>query len=111
MMMNKNIELIILIILINISVIAQSDTVFYNLTINEISVNITGKDRKGLAINDQIPGPILRFKEGDYVIIYVKNEMDIETSIHWHGLILPNFYDGVPYLTTPPIKPGKIQKY
>jgi FtsP/CotA-like multicopper oxidase with cupredoxin domain len=37
--------------------------------------------------------------------------MDVETSVHWHGLLLPNFYDGVPYLTTPPIEPGHTQKY
>jgi hypothetical protein len=76
-----------------------------------MTVNITGKNRKALAINRQIPGPNLRFKEGDYAVIYVKNNLDVETSVHWHGLILPNFYDGVPYLTTPPIKPGATQKY
>ena len=37
--------------------------------------------------------------------------MDVETSVHWHGLLLPNFYDGVPYLTTPPIEPGETFKY
>jgi FtsP/CotA-like multicopper oxidase with cupredoxin domain len=37
--------------------------------------------------------------------------MKEETSIHWHGLVLPNFYDGVPYLNTPPIKPGQTLKY
>ena len=65
----------------------------------------------GMTINGSIPGPVLRFTEGDYAVIYVKNEMDVETSIHWHGLLLPNFYDGVPYLTTPPIEPGHTQKY
>jgi hypothetical protein len=57
-----------------------------------------------------IPGPVLEFTEGEYAIIYVKNEMKEETSIHWHGLVLP-FYDGVPYLNTPPIKPGQTLKY
>ncbi|MFW6290440.1 MAG: multicopper oxidase domain-containing protein, partial [Mariniphaga sp.] len=61
--------------------------------------------------NGSIPGPTLRFNEGDYAIIYVKNEMDEETSVHWHGLLLPNFFDGVPYLNTPPIMPGETQKY
>ncbi|MEP2667341.1 MAG: multicopper oxidase domain-containing protein [Cyclobacteriaceae bacterium] len=90
---------------------AQNDTTVYNITISEKTLNITGKDRKALAIDGQIPGPTLRFKEGDYAVIYVKNELDEETSVHWHGLILPNFYDGVPYLTTPPIEPGHTQKY
>ena len=90
---------------------AQNDTTVYNITISEKTLNITGKDRKALAIDGQIPGPTLRFKEGDYAVIYVKNELDEETSVHWHGLILPNFFDGVPYLTTPPIEPGHTQKY
>jgi hypothetical protein len=74
-------------------------------------VNKAGKEVKGMTINGSIPGPSLEFKEGEYAIIYVKNEMSVESSIHWHGLLLPNFYDGVPYLTTPPIEPGHTQKY
>ncbi len=91
--------------------IGQTDTTVYHLEISEKILNITGKNRRALAINNQIPGPTLRFKEGDYAIIYVKNNLNEETSVHWHGLILPNFYDGVPYLTTPPIEPGNTQKY
>lgn len=83
----------------------------YKLEINEEIVNIAGKDVKGMTINGSIPGPGLEFVEGEYAVIYVKNNMDVETSIHWHGIILPNFYDGVPYLTTPPIAPGKTLKY
>jgi CopA family copper-resistance protein len=93
------------------NVSAQSDTTVYNLSIDKKTVNITGKDVIGMAINGTIPGPILRFKENGYAVIYVKNEMDEETSIHWHGLLLPNFQDGVPYLTTPPIRPGETLKY
>jgi FtsP/CotA-like multicopper oxidase with cupredoxin domain len=63
-----------------------------------------------MTVNGSIPGPVLEFTEGEYAIIYVKNEMKEETSIHWHGLVLPNFYDGVPYLNTP-IKPGQTLKY
>ncbi|MCK9321730.1 MAG: multicopper oxidase domain-containing protein, partial [Bacteroidales bacterium] len=55
--------------------------------------------------------PVLEFNEGDLAIINVTNKMDVETSVHWHGLILPNFYDGVPYLTTPPIKPNTTFQY
>lgn len=64
-----------------------------------------------MSINGSIPGPTLEFTEGEYAVIYVKNEMNVETSIHWHGLLLPNFYDGVPYLTTPPIEPGHTLRY
>lgn len=91
--------------------IAQTDTTTYYLTLKQEKVNKAGKEIMGMTINGSIPGPTLRFTEGEYAVIYVKNEMDKETSIHWHGLLLPNFYDGVPYLTTPPIEPGETQKY
>ncbi|MDT0641941.1 multicopper oxidase domain-containing protein [Zunongwangia sp. F363] len=83
----------------------------YTLTLKEEMVNKTGKQVKGMTINGSIPGPTLEFTEGEYAVIYVKNEMSVETSIHWHGMLLPNFMDGVPYLTTPPIKPGTTFKY
>jgi CopA family copper-resistance protein len=90
---------------------AQTDITTYQLTLRQETVNKAGKDVRGMTINGQIPGPTLRFTEGGYAVIYVKNEMDVETSVHWHGILLPNFNDGVPYLTTPPIEPGGIQKY
>ncbi|WP_027392770.1 multicopper oxidase domain-containing protein [Aquimarina latercula] len=83
----------------------------YNLTIEENEVTLAGVTAKGMTINGGIPGPVLEFNEGDLAIINVTNKMDEETSVHWHGLILPNFYDGVPYLTTPPIKPGTTFQY
>jgi hypothetical protein len=83
----------------------------YTLTIKEEMVNKAGKDVKGMTVNGGIPGPILEFTEGEYAVIYVKNEMEEETSVHWHGIIIPNFFDGVPYLTTPPIRPGETFKY
>jgi len=83
----------------------------YTLTLKQEKVNKAGKEVMGMTINGSIPGPTLEFTEGEYAVIYVKNEMDVETSIHWHGLLLPNFYDGVPYLTTPPIEPGHTLKY
>ncbi|WP_339918887.1 multicopper oxidase domain-containing protein [uncultured Flavobacterium sp.] len=83
----------------------------YTLTIREEVVNKAGVAVKGMTVNGSIPGPVLDFTEGEYAVIYVKNEMNMETSVHWHGIILPNFYDGVPYLTTPPIKPGQTLKY
>ncbi|SEQ57495.1 multicopper oxidase domain-containing protein [Neolewinella agarilytica] len=78
----------------------------YELVIESNSVNITGKAVTGMTVNGGIPGPVLRFEEGEFARITVTNKMEVETSIHWHGLLLPNFYDGVPYLNTPPIEPG-----
>ncbi|GER60089.1 hypothetical protein ULMA_21970 [Patiriisocius marinus] len=83
----------------------------HTITLREATVNKAGKDVMGMTVNGTIPGPTLEFTEGEYAIIYVKNEMSVETSVHWHGLLLPNFYDGVPYLNTPPIEPGHTQKY
>ena len=83
----------------------------YTLTINNEMVNLAGKDMPAMTINGGIPGPTLRFTEGDSAIIHVINKMGVETSVHWHGILIPNFYDGVPYLTTPPIKAGETFTY
>jgi len=83
----------------------------YNLTIEENKMTLGGVTANAMTINGGIPGPVLEFNEGDLAIINVTNKMDEETSVHWHGLILPNFYDGVPYLTTPPIEPGTTFQY
>ncbi|HEY4324586.1 MAG TPA: multicopper oxidase domain-containing protein [Mucilaginibacter sp.] len=83
----------------------------YHLYISDTTVDYTGKTRPAMAINGLIPAPILTFTEGDTAEIYIHNEMMMETSIHWHGLILPNRYDGVSYLTTAPIKAGETHFY
>lgn len=83
----------------------------YNLTIEQNEMTLGGISAKAMTINGSIPGPVLEFNEGDLAVINVTNKMDEETSVHWHGLILPNIFDGVPYLTTPPIKPGATFQY
>lgn len=89
----------------------KGDSIIYHLTIDETTINLTGKDRTAMTINGSIPGPTLRFKEGKHAVIHVTNRLDKETSVHWHGLLLPNYMDGVPYLTTPPIRPGQTLTY
>ncbi|WPV66616.1 multicopper oxidase domain-containing protein [Chitinophaga sp. LS1] len=64
-----------------------------------------------MTINGGSPGPVLEFTEGDTALIYVHNQMGMETSVHWHGILLPNRYDGVSYLTTAPIKAGETHEY
>lgn len=86
-------------------------TVRIDLFVGETRVNFTGKTRFVLSINGQIPAPTLIFTEGDTAEIHVHNLLDEETSIHWHGLILPNRYDGVPYLTTAPIRAGETHLF
>ena len=83
----------------------------YHLYVTDTVVNYTGKPIKAFAVNGSIPMPTLTFTEGDSVVIYVHNKLKEETSIHWHGLILPNQYDGVPYLTTRPIAAGETHLY
>jgi FtsP/CotA-like multicopper oxidase with cupredoxin domain len=66
----------------------------YDLTIDHKMVNYSGKMAHALAINGQIPAPTLEFTEGDIAEIYVKNNLDEESSLHWHGILLPNEQDG-----------------
>jgi len=83
----------------------------YHLYISDTVVNYTGRHRPALAINGSIPAPVLYFAEGDTAVIYVRNRSRKATSVHWHGIILPNQYDGVPYLTTQPIEPGTVHLF
>ena len=70
----------------------------YDLSIARQKVNITGKEVEKITINGTIPGPVLRFTEGEEAIINVTNHMKESTSIHWHGLLLDGSMDGVPGL-------------
>jgi FtsP/CotA-like multicopper oxidase with cupredoxin domain len=90
---------------------AQAGTVEYELSIAQQEVNITGKSTRGMTINGTIPGPTLRFQEGDVARIHVHNKMSVETSIHWHGVLVPPDMDGVPYVSFPPIEPGMTFTY
>jgi FtsP/CotA-like multicopper oxidase with cupredoxin domain len=83
----------------------------YDLTITDTVISYTGKERKAIAVNGSVPMPTLYFTEGDTAEIHVHNKMHHETSIHWHGLLLPNEQDGVPYLTTPPVGPHSTFTY
>ena len=86
-------------------------TVRYDLYIADTLVNFSGRSKRAIAVNGTIPMPTLTFTEGDTAEIYVHNMMSEETSLHWHGLMLPNQYDGVPNLTQMPIKPGATHLY
>lgn len=92
-------------------VLSAQNVIRYDLYVRDTVVNYTGKQVDAIAINGSIPAPTLYFTEGDTADIYVHNELDKETSIHWHGIILPNEQDGVPYLTYMPIKAHTIYHY
>lgn len=106
----KKLLLLPLLILAFNSVFAQK-TIRYDLYIRDTTVNFTGKYKRAIAVNGQIPMPTLTFTEGDTAEIYVHNQLKEGTSLHWHGLFLPNKEDGVPNLTQMPIKPNTTHLY
>ncbi|WP_426295258.1 multicopper oxidase family protein [Dyadobacter endophyticus] len=99
------------ILMLSSELIYGQKVVRYDLYVKDTTVNFTGKPKRAIAVNGQIPMPTLTFTEGDTAEIYVHNELDEETSLHWHGLFLPNKYDGVPNLTQMPIEPHSTHLY
>ena len=85
--------------------------VHYDLYVKDTMVNYANKLRRAIAVNGQIPMPTLEFTEGDTAEIVVHNLLNESTSLHWHGVFLPNKEDGVPYLTQMPIAPGATYTY
>ncbi|WP_200626192.1 copper resistance system multicopper oxidase [Pseudomonas sp. LAM2023] len=83
----------------------------FDLYIGELPVNFTGAKRTAMAINGSVPGPILRWREGDTVTLRVRNRLQQDTSIHWHGIILPANMDGVPGLSFHGIAPDGMYEY
>jgi FtsP/CotA-like multicopper oxidase with cupredoxin domain len=83
----------------------------FDLTIEQVAVNYTGRKRTATAVNGQVPGPLLRMREGDAVTIRVTNRLPVRTSIHWHGMIVPADMDGVPGVSFPGIEPGSSFVY
>ncbi|WP_130735051.1 multicopper oxidase domain-containing protein [Flavobacterium sp. J27] len=106
----KKIIYIVTILLLTGTTIAQK-IVRYDLHIRDTIVVFSGKEKRAIAVNGQIPMPTLTFTEGDLAEIHVYNHLEEGTSLHWHGLFLPNPEDGVPYLTQLPIKPGTEHVY
>ena len=102
--------LFIIINLIFITNLFAADRVI-NLVVDYKIVNFAGKQRKAIAVNNQIPAPTLYLKEGDKVTINVHNRLDEETAIHWHGILLPWQMDGVLGVTQQGISPGHVFHY
>ncbi|HEX2942614.1 MAG TPA: copper resistance system multicopper oxidase, partial [Rhodopila sp.] len=83
----------------------------FDLTIGPTPVNITGRRHIATGVNDTVPGPILRWRQGDTVVLNVTNRLHVPTSIHWHGIRSPANMDGVPALSFPGIRPGETFTY
>ncbi|WLH33852.1 copper resistance system multicopper oxidase [Pseudomonas sp. FP2196] len=83
----------------------------FELFIGETPVNFSGQPRTAMTINGSLPGPLLRWREGDTVTLRVRNRLKDSTSIHWHGILLPANMDGVPGLSFHGIEPGGVYVY
>jgi L-ascorbate oxidase len=83
----------------------------YDLTVDPIEIDTGEFRRSGIGFNGASPGPVLRFEEGEEVTINVTNNLSEDTSIHWHGLILPFQQDGVPGISYDGIAPGETFTY
>lgn len=108
--LSKGWFLTLLVCLLGANLWAQK-VVRYDLYVKDTTVNYTGKERRAIAVNGQIPMPTLTFTEGDTAEIVVHNLLKESTSLHWHGVFLPNKEDGVPFLTQKPIAPGATHTY
>ena len=82
-----------------------------HLVIDYKIINITGRRVQAITVNDSLPGPTLRWQEGDTVDVTVHNRLPVMSAIHWHGLILPSNMDGVPGLSFEGIPPGGSYRY
>ncbi len=88
-------------------IVEINDKSIFNLVTIPVVKNINGIEVKMFAYNGQIPGPTIKVKQGSKIFINFTNNIDFETTIHWHGIRLNNKYDGVPNVTQQPIKPGE----
>src|SRR5699024_8405006 len=83
----------------------------FDLSIDYKEVNYTGKKALATVVNQQLPAPVLGWKEGEAITLRLKNNLNTLSSIHWHGIILPTEMDGVPGLSFDGIKPGETFEY
>jgi len=79
----------------------------YDITIAKTPFEVAGKRATAITMNGTVPGPLIRLQEGEEVVLRYHNKLDEETSIHWHGLLLPNRFDGVPTVNYPGVDPGE----
>jgi CopA family copper-resistance protein len=79
----------------------------YDLTIARTPFTVDGERTSAITLNGTVPGPLIRLQEGEEAVLRYHNELDEETSIHWHGLLIPNRFDGVPEVNFPGVAPGE----
>jgi len=91
--------------------LAPASAAEYNITVDRVDIQLDGRTKRGVGFNGVSPGQTLRFKEGEDITMRVTNNLSVDTSIHWHGLILPPEMDGVPGISFDGIKPGETYTY
>ena len=104
-------RVLLLALLTVLPAMAEAKLVEYEFDINYKTVNFSGEDVQAMSVGGSIPAPTIEATVGDTLRVTFHNKMDVESSIHWHGVLLPNDQDGVPYLTTSPIRAGKSFTY
>ena len=102
---------IVFIFLIFLPFVSFAKVVKYSFDIDKLMVNYTGKNVEAIAVSNKIPAPTISATVGDTLVVTFHNKMNEDSSIHWHGILLPNDQDGVPYLTTQPIKANSSFTY
>ncbi len=110
-MFSKKLLLLVLLVMGIAQIAGAQKVVRYDLYVKDSTVSYAGKEKRAIAVNGQIPMPTLEFTEGDTAEIVVHNQLKENTSLHWHGLFLPNKEDGVPFLTQMPVPPGTTYTY
>lgn len=83
----------------------------FDLRISKFPIAINGRETEAVGVNGSVPAPLIRFREGEEVIFRVKNDLASDSSIHWHGLLVPFEMDGVPGVSFPGIKPEQTFTY
>ena len=91
--------------------LSQATATEFNLSIGRFPVHIDGRAGEAVGVNGTLPAPLIRFREGDEITLNVTNTLDEDTSVHWHGLLVPFQMDGVPGVTFPGIRPGETFTY
>ena len=99
-------------LLLGVVLSVASQAAEYQLEIRKETVNITGKPMQRITVNHQFPAPTLTWREGEEVVVRVTNHMNEPSSVHWHGLLLPGYMDGVKgFNGYPGIEPGQTFTY
>ena len=109
--MNNMIKMVWLMVMLFSTSAVWAKVIEYELDVDYKTVNFTGQSIQAMTVGGTLPAPTLEATVGDTLRVTFHNKLDVETSVHWHGILLPNDQDGVPYLTAPPIAAGASLTY